>query len=314
MANHSEYVFFNSTATRHFRVVSGWHSALALAIALVACDGNEAASTGDAQEASDSAAEAPETGSEASETAGEAATDEEAEASDASGQAEAGSESGEEADSDEDSADAEDASEGQDAGELGDRCETNADCQSEKCKMVRGMMGMSRGVCSECLDAEECRSSGEGTNCSYDRELGYATCSEGNAGEACEETDDCRDGLHCAEVLGGRGLCSACADSSHCEDDSTPICALTGTFGMGQMLALECVAEASSENDQLCLPGEDGDAACAGYCVPVETMQNSELGVCGACRPDQPEDCGDEQTCVPPMLGMGGITGSVCEG
>lgn len=197
---------------------------------------------------------------------------------------------------------------------LGELCMANEDCESQKCASVRGMGGQVRMICSECVDATDCRDSGAGFECAFDRAKGWSTCTTGELGDPCQDAASCMDGLHCAALLGDRKVCSRCATDEHCTDEAAPICSLVGSIGgMGGSLARECIAEGSIENNSICDIEGNGDIACAGYCVKFETMMGGfEIGICGECRPDEASDCGDEQTCQEPSIGMMGIEGSVC--
>ena len=192
----------------------------------------------------------------------------------------------------------------------GSTCAANEECESGKCYTIP-MLG---GVCSDCLSDADCAM---GT-CTLDPNLGYAVCSDGGLGAMCDtpgQQGGCQDGLLCAEILDTMGFfpanfCSECAADGDCNGGK--LCSPTfDTMNVGGYKT--CVDPGSVPNDQGCDQNGSGDQACmSGYCAAADIMGFLEIGVCGACDPDTNMGCGPNETCMPPMADMSGLTGATC--
>lgn len=207
-------------------------------------------------------------------------------------------------------------------GALGERCEANESCADAKCHLDSA--DATRGTCSACLDAAECRASGDGTNCSFldsqdPEDSQYWACSEGALGERCIAAEDCADASPCVELLDGLSTCSECAVDGDC--GSGQLCHMLFNFGGGGDNASyhTCVDEGSVANDELCRADTSGESACEGHCVAIDPdaadgdFPPAHFGACGSCRPDVADDCAAGETCRPPRFGQGGVRGSTCE-
>jgi hypothetical protein len=192
----------------------------------------------------------------------------------------------------------------------GGQCESNEGCESGFC-YVLPMIG---GVCSECLMDSDC----EMGTCALSPTAMYAVCTMGELGDMCDSDEGCMGELVCSQVIDTGGFfnasyCSTCGPTLACEGDD--VCAPVydaRNFG-GHM---ECAAPGSVPNGGGCPLDDqgmgDGTVCESGTCSPADAFMGFvQLGVCGDCNTDA--DCMMPATCTPAMVGMGGITGSVCE-
>lgn len=277
--------------------------ALALSSAATACDEQDdtPADTGGAEANSMNA----DSGDDQSQTSADADS-----ADDGSG-GDATTDSGDSADTQADSQ----ADSSDDAGETGpapngESCEVDADCQSMKCHPF--MTGdESGGICSDCLTTDECTASGMGSICGYDFDIGFFSCVDADIGDFCENAESCREGQFCAEVFGDQFLtCSLCGQDTDCEGEQLCVVIFESEGDTGPHR--NCVDPGSLEDGSACDLEGSGEAACINHCAAAD-LGDFTLGVCGACRPEVPEDCPEGTTCTPPQSSQSETVPSVCE-
>jgi hypothetical protein len=192
----------------------------------------------------------------------------------------------------------------------GETCNANEECESGHCFMTA--VG---SVCSECSSGQDCIDEGTGINCTFNGM--FFECSDGAAGEMCEEPEQCMEGLFCSQVVNTGGIipdkfCSECDTTADC--DMPQVCNPTFVpdlnMPMGQNI---CVDPGSVALDQFCDFEGDGNLACeSGVCSIADVMGFIMLGACGECDDDHP--CPMGETCMPAMLDMGTfmVMGSRC--
>ncbi|MEE9385550.1 MAG: fimbrillin family protein [Nannocystaceae bacterium] len=192
-------------------------------------------------------------------------------------------------------------------GALGESCDAHKGCADKAC---------TDGHCSMCRDAQQCRDSGEGANCARVFEpvewLFFHQCLPGELGEKCEEPEACLDGW-CASTPTGR-RCSGCQTTDDCDTTADEVCHLRHTYPSSLEVPdyRSCVAARSIPNDAYCDLANAGGDACAGHCVWAKLVASEkELGLCGECRPEEPDDCPDGGTCLPLILSP--EQGTACE-
>ncbi|TPV92730.1 MAG: hypothetical protein B7733_24230 [Myxococcales bacterium FL481] len=156
-------------------------------------------------------------------------------------------------------------------GELGDTCLSDAACSDGVCR-IRPTDTV--GLCSDCRNAQHCRDTGAGINCSNDLAFGYYRCSDGSLGEECYDPVDCASTLCRPEgEEAGYGKCSECLSDEDCrssgaglnctnkvpENLDDPTYYLCGTGQLGE----KC------ETDAACV----GERCVAGHCSECKTAQ-----------------------------------------
>lgn len=195
---------------------------------------------------------------------------------------------------------------GDDPGPNGSECFDGSECMSMKCYDVGGL----GAFCSECESDADCMTDGGAGTCAYDFGLGYAVCTDGNAGDMCDSDEGCMGELVCGSPLGpgtGFNFCSECKVDGDCGEDQR----CTNVFEDMGLGYLGCVDIGAAEDGQGC-PLTDGDEVCAsGHCGTVTLFGMLELGMCGECSSD--DDC-PGGTCTPGEFGMGGRTPATCDG
>ncbi|HET6581970.1 MAG TPA: hypothetical protein VFG69_00960 [Nannocystaceae bacterium] len=192
----------------------------------------------------------------------------------------------------------------------GGMCESNEGCDSGFCYLLP-MIG---GVCSECLMDADC----EMGTCALSVEMMYAVCTMGELGDMCDSDEGCMGELVCTQLIDTGGFfnasyCSTCGETLPCEgtDVCTPVYDAMGFSGH-----MECAGVGSVPNGGGCPLDDqgvgDGTVCMSGVCSSADAFMGFvQLGVCGDCNSD--DDCTMPATCTPAMVGMGGLTGSVCE-
>lgn len=193
----------------------------------------------------------------------------------------------------------------------GETCALDEDCESGIC--YETALG---NICSECGSAMDCVDADAGINCTFNGT--FFECSDGAAGEMCDDMASCMDGLFCSKVVDTGGLipdqfCSECDTSEHCDDPQicNPVFVPDIMMPMGQNI---CTDPGTVELDAFCDHEGDGDAACmSGHCVVADIMGLIMLGVCGEC--DTSDDCAMGETCTEPMVDAQTfmVSGSRCE-
>jgi hypothetical protein len=192
----------------------------------------------------------------------------------------------------------------------GEMCDVDEDCVSMKC--FNTAVG---SVCSECKTGQECIDAGDGINCTFNGM--FFECSDGAAGEMCDDAESCMDGLFCSQVVNTGGLipdkfCSECDTSEHCTDPQVcnPEFVPDLMMPMGQN---KCTDPGSVGLDLFCDHEGDGNVACeSGICSVADIMGFVMLGVCGECFDS--DDCGGG-ACTEAMLNPMdfSVMGSRCE-
>jgi|JI10StandDraft_1071094.scaffolds.fasta_scaffold06259_2 hypothetical protein len=189
------------------------------------------------------------------------------------------------------------------------------------------------GRCGECVVDADCPAGG----CSIPNVLAQtgSRCNMGEPAQGCMTDEICTDPAYgeCGTLLEVPSIfklttCGQCKAAADCPEDQpncapcpvdrpncTPVLSLENFNG-----ALECVADASVENNEGCSlvdddkdGAPDGGAACkSGFCSVATTMLVVKLGICGECNADT--DCPMDMTCMAPVIDLAGkkLIGSVC--
>ncbi|MEE9386557.1 MAG: hypothetical protein V3V08_24340 [Nannocystaceae bacterium] len=192
-------------------------------------------------------------------------------------------------------------------GALGESCDSHEGCADEACTDAR---------CSMCRDSQQCRDSGTGANCTRVFEpiewIFFHQCLPGELGERCDEAEACLNGWCASTPIGRR--CSGCQTTDDCDASADEVCHLQHAYPPDSETPdyRSCVPAQSIPNDAYCDLANGGGDACAGHCVWAKLVSSEkELGLCGECRPDEPDDCPTGATCVP--LELSPEKGTACE-
>jgi len=194
--------------------------------------------------------------------------------------------------------------------ELAADCIEDCECMSNKCFFVTGFGGR----CSECLGDDDCPDGGcTPPNPLADPPVG-AVCNMGAAGEGCETSDVCQDGLVCGVILDAEPIlsvstCGECDADNPCPDGQ--LCSPTV-----DLLAFSgeniCVDPGTVPNGQACDVVTGNEACESGICHVVELAPAVLIGVCGDCNVDA--DCTGMQVCSDPDIDTmtGVVTPPMC--
>jgi hypothetical protein len=197
---------------------------------------------------------------------------------------------------------------------VGEPCEENGDCGEGLCAHALGVTGSMTpnpapgGYCtSSCANDAEC---GAGAVCNGARGSG----ARGQCMRACRSADQCRDGYHCANMLGGPavgggGVSSAAGSGGASQFSSSGLAALAAT-------SCQPLPETDRLTGLIAGAACAGDVDCAGgMCkTAINLFGGAEFpgGYCsGRCLSD--EDCGEQAGCFPGLLGAAGSCYRSCD-
>lgn len=178
-------------------------------------------------------------------------------------------------------------------------CEHDDNCKTGICRFPPDG---SDGVCSECVDREDCVNTGSGIACIL-MEIGpnrpFYACGDGGYGEPCEMDEECAEG-HCAERFAGGGTfaCGECTTDPDCTTQAQGLC-ISSLFG--SRVYRKCAEAGELADGVVCELQGSGEEACANHCVETEGLGDA-LGTCGECRPDH-ADCPEGEVCTTATFG-----------
>ena len=182
-------------------------------------------------------------------------------------------------------------------------CVEDCDCESGSCFFVTGFGGR----CGECQTDADCDMGGcTPPNPLADPPVG-AVCNMGAAGEGCETSDVCQEGLVCGTIIDADPIlvvstCGQCATDADCMGGQlcSPFIDVANFSGEKQ-----CVDPASVPNGQGCDHLGTGNDACeSGICYVVNLQNILQVGVCGECGVDADCDAGAGETCMDPDIDL----------
>jgi len=173
------------------------------------------------------------------------------------------------------------------------------------------MLGGLGGVCSECVDDDDCEYGC--TSFGFSGAPDYARCNAGELSAGCLSSAACQPEYTCEVVLEidglldyGYGGCSDCSSDDDCAPNET----CQPQMFVPMMTAFNtCVEDDSLGPDATCLLGPSGDRACpeGTFCLETSGMGLFTAGMCSECSnsPTPNEGCAGGQTCVEPVLAVG---------
>jgi hypothetical protein len=181
----------------------------------------------------------------------------------------------------------------------GSTCAENEECESGYCFVVQ-FLG---GICGECLMDVDCPDGG----CSLPNPIAMppvgAVCNDGGAGEGCQTSEVCQDGLVCASIISVPGIleantCSECTMDTDC--DKGMLC--SPTYDVLNISGQKtCVEPGTVVNGEGCdIMSGTGNMACmSGICATINIMDLLMVGVCGECGVDADCDVMAGEVCLP---------------